>query len=222
MNILIFGGTGSLGAETVEHLRRRGHRVLIASRQKPISDQVHISESFEELQQIKIQFDGVAWFQGSNINDTLDTSTKFLEIFEANVNFIIKSQSALLKFNLLTKQARLLIVSSIWQRLSRKNKFSYTVSKSAISGIVKSVTADYGSQGITINAILPGVIENEMTIKNLSQNQIQKIESETPLRKLVTPKEIASIAAWLLSPDSSGIAGQSIVIDNGWSDIRDI
>jgi enoyl-[acyl-carrier-protein] reductase (NADH) len=61
-----------------------------------------------------------------------------------------------------------------------------------------------------------------MTLKNLSQDQIEKIESTTPLGKLVTPQEVASIASWLLSPDSSGIAGQSITIDNCWSDIRDI
>ena len=123
---------------------------------------------------------------------------------------------------MLAKTSRLLIISSVWQRLSRKNKFSYSVSKSAIAGIIKSVTADYGRKGITINAILPGVIKNEMTLKNLSQDQIEKIESTTPLGKLVTPQEVASIASWLLSPDSSGIAGQSITIDNGWSDIRDI
>jgi NAD(P)-dependent dehydrogenase (short-subunit alcohol dehydrogenase family) len=128
----------------------------------------------------------------------------------------------LIKLDLLAKNSRLLIVSSVWQRLSRKNKFSYSVSKSSIAGIVKSVTADYGKEGITINAILPGVIKNEMTLKNLSQDQIEKIESTTPLGKLVTPQEVALIATWLLSPDSSGIAGQSITIDNGWSDIRDI
>ena len=128
----------------------------------------------------------------------------------------------LIKNDLLAPTSRLLIVSSVWQNLSRKNKFSYSVSKSAIAGMVKSVTADYGIKGITINAILPGVINNEMTVKNLSQDQIRKIESATPLGKLVTPQEVASIATWLLSPESSGVAGQSITIDNGWSDIRDI
>jgi NAD(P)-dependent dehydrogenase (short-subunit alcohol dehydrogenase family) len=145
-----------------------------------------------------------------------------MEIFEANVNFIIRSLNMLINNNLLAKTSRLLIVSSVWQHLSRKKKFSYSVSKSAIAGIVKSVTADYGIKGITINAILPGVINNEMTVKNLSQDQIKNIESTTPLGKLVTPQEVASIATWLLSSESSGIAGQSITIDNGWSDIRDI
>lgn len=222
MNILIFGGTGSLGKETVKHLRNKGHNVLIASRQNSNIDQIQISESFAELHEINFKIDAVAWFQGANTNDSLSTSSEFMEIFEANVNFIIRSLKMLIKLDLLGKTSRLLIVSSVWQRLSRKNKFSYSVSKSAVAGIIKSVTADYGKQGITINAILPGVIKNEMTLKNLSQDQIEKIESTTPLGKLVTPQEVASIASWLLSPDSSGIAGQSITIDNGWSDIRDI
>ena len=222
MNILIFGGTGSLGQKTVENLRRIGHNVLIASRQIPTANQIQISESFEELKEIDFKIDAVAWFQGANINDSLSTSSEFMEIFEANVNFIIQSLKTLIDNDLLAKTSRLLIVSSVWQNLSRKNKFSYSVSKSAIAGMIKSVTADYGIKGITINAILPGVINNEMTVKNLSQDQIKKIKSATPLGKLVTPQEVASIATWLLSPESSGIAGQSITIDNGWSDIRGI
>ena len=222
MNVLIFGGTGSLGKEAVKNLKSKGHYVLIASRQKTNTDQIQISESFDELQEINCKIDAVAWFQGANVNDSLSTSTEFMEIFEANVYYIIRSLNMLIKLDLLAKNSRLLIVSSVWQRLSRKNKFSYSVSKSSIAGIVKSVTADYGKEGITINAILPGVIKNEMTLKNLSQDQIEKIESTTPLGKLVTPQEVASIATWLLSSESSGIAGQSITIDNGWSDIRDI
>jgi uncharacterized protein YbjT (DUF2867 family) len=74
MNILIFGGTGSLGQETVENLRNKGHNVLVASRQKPNAEQIQISESFEELKEINFKIDGVAWFQGANINDSLSTS----------------------------------------------------------------------------------------------------------------------------------------------------
>ena len=222
MNILIFGGTGSLGSEAVENLRSKGNQVLVATRQKSAMGQIQVTDSFSELENIDFKIDAVAWFQGANISDSLSTASEFAEIFETNINFVIKSLGTLINSNLLAKPARLLIVSSIWQRLSRKNKFSYSVSKSAISGIVKSVTADYGSKGITINAILPGVVKNEMTLKNLSGEQIEKIESATPLGKLVTPHEVATIASWLLSTESSGIAGQSITIDNGWSDIRDI
>ena len=222
MNILIFGGTGSLGSEAVENLRSKGNQVLVATRQKSAMGQIQVTDSFSELENIDFKIDAVAWFQGANISDSLSTASEFAEIFETNINFVIKSLGTLINSNLLAKPARLLIVSSIWQRLSRKNKFSYSVSKSAISGIVKSVTADYGSKGITINAILPGVVKNEMTLKNLSGEQIEKIESATPLGKLVTPHEVATIASWLLSAESSGIAGQSITIDNGWSDIRDI
>jgi 3-oxoacyl-[acyl-carrier protein] reductase len=222
MNILIFGGTGSLGTETVENLRNNGHNVLVASRQESTISQFHISESFSELKDINTKIDAIAWFQGANTNDTLNTATQFDEIFEANVKYIIKSLSTILNAGILSSPCRLLIVSSVWQILSRKNKFSYSVSKSTIAGIIKSVTADYGQYGITINAILPGVISNKMTLSNLSHEQIEKITTETPLGKLVTAQEVALIASWLLSPESSGIAGQSITIDNGWSDIRDI
>ena len=222
MNILIFGGTGSLGEETTKYLQKMGHNVIVPVRKKNQSLVLNDLELLNELKDVEYKLDGVAWFQGANINDNVQSTELFAEIFEANTYFIVRSMKILFDLNLMNATARLLIISSVWQKLGKRNKFSYSVSKSAIAGIVKSVTADYGSKGISINAILPGVVNNKMTQANLTSGQIGKIQTETPLGKLVTPQEIASIANWLLSPESSGIAGQSITVDNGWSDIRDI
>jgi 3-oxoacyl-[acyl-carrier protein] reductase len=222
MNILVFGGTGSLGKETTEYLRKMGHNVIVPLRTKTQNLDSNNLDLQNELKDVEYKLDGVAWFQGANINDNVQSSELFTEIFEANTYFIVRSMKTLFDLEIMSATSRLLIISSVWQNLGKRNKFSYSVSKSAISGIVKSVTADYGSKGISINAILPGVVNNKMTEANLTSEQIGKIQSETPSGALVTSQEIASIANWLLSPESSGIAGQCITVDNGWSDTRDI
>jgi NAD(P)-dependent dehydrogenase (short-subunit alcohol dehydrogenase family) len=106
--------------------------------------------------------------------------------------------------------------------LSRKNKFSYSVSKAALEGLVNSVLADFSGDGLRINAVLPGVIDSPMTRANLSQDQIDNIESQTPSRKLVSSCELSKIIAWLLSNESLGVNGQFINVDNGWSNVRTI
>jgi NAD(P)-dependent dehydrogenase (short-subunit alcohol dehydrogenase family) len=73
-----------------------------------------------------------------------------------------------------------------------------------------------------MNAVLPGVVDTPMTRANLSQAQITNIEKETPMKTLVTSEDVARAVNWLASPESSGINGQFIRVDNGWSQIRAI
>ena len=122
--------------------------------------------------------------------------------------------------NLLQQDARLTVISSVWQNLGRKNKFSYMVSKSAVEGLVNSFLADYSQVGYSINAVLPGVIDSPMTRQVLSQAQLKKIIDQTPNKKLVTARQVSQLVTWLTSKNAAGINGQFILIDNGWSSVR--
>jgi NAD(P)-dependent dehydrogenase (short-subunit alcohol dehydrogenase family) len=73
-----------------------------------------------------------------------------------------------------------------------------------------------------MNAVLPGVVDTPMTRANLDQTQISNIEKQTPTKSLVTSEEVAKAVNWLASAQSSGINGQFIRVDNGWSQIRAI
>ena len=71
----------------------------------------------------------------------------------------------------------MVIVSSIWEELTRENKLSYTISKAALSGLVKNVAYDLSSKNILINNVLPGVIDNEMSQKILLPEQFNYIKN---------------------------------------------
>jgi NAD(P)-dependent dehydrogenase (short-subunit alcohol dehydrogenase family) len=79
-----------------------------------------------------------------------------------------------------------------------------------------------GPNGIAINAILPGVTESAMTSRNLSVDQISEIKKTTPTGKLVELSQIASVIEFLVSNKSTGINGQSIFVDNGWSQTKNV
>jgi len=221
MKFLIFGASGTLGTTIRTELESRGHLVVSASNKSTISD-VQTINGFEGIASLGLKFDGCVWAQGVNVNDTLLTSEKFTETLEANLFFVVNSMKYLIDANQLTQSPSLVVVSSVWQNLSRKNKFSYSVSKASLEGLVNSVLADFSGDGLRINAVLPGVIDTPMTRANLSQDQIKDIESQTPSRKLVSGHELARIIAWLLSDDSLGVNGQFINVDNGWSNVRTI
>jgi len=221
MHALVFGANGTLGCKIVEVMRSTGLQVVTASRNSPSTD-IQSENIEEQLKRLGFKFDSCVWAQGMNRSDTLSESEDFGKVFEANVGFIISTLSMLLKNDMLSNHARLVIVSSVWQEASKSQKFSYTVSKSALKGLVNSFIADYSPQGLSMNAVLPGVVDTPMTRANLSQSQISTIEKETPMGELVSSEEVAKVVNWLASQESSGINGQFIRIDNGWSQIRAI
>ena len=168
------------------------------------------------------QFDAVCWAQGKNCNDSIYAFNveQHREVFEANVVYILQSLSILLKEKLLKTPARLCVISSIWQNISRQNKLSYGVSKAALKGLVLSLASDLGVDGHLINAVLPGVLDTPMTHKNLSAEQLTKITFSTQFGRLPNLEDVSNAVHFLCSAENSGITGQFIKIDLGFSDVR--
>ena len=221
MKAIVFGANGYLGSAIVDELRKTSFDVTTSSRSSGETN-FQTQDGFEAIIASGEKFDACIWAQGQNATDTLSSAGNFDAIFEANIGFIVKSLTALIENNLLAPQARLVVLSSVWQSLSRTNKFSYSVSKSAVEGLVNSFIADYSAQGYAMNAVLPGVVDTPMTRANLSENQIKKIENDTPSQHLVSASNVAKVVSWLSSPESAGVNGQFIRVDNGWSQIRAI
>lgn len=222
MRILVFGGTGTIGGACVDLARKLGHTVIVASRTPEGPEILSVANDFSLLWQETSPFDAVIWAQGLNAADQAHDAAQFEEVMDANVGFIIRSFGALYKSGLISPPARLVLISSIWQNLARENKFSYTVSKSAVLGLVNAFTADYAKLGIITNAVLPGVVESPMTSKNLTHEQIDNVTRQTPTKSLISTSEVAKTILWLASTDSSGVVGQCIVVDHGWSRFREI
>jgi NAD(P)-dependent dehydrogenase (short-subunit alcohol dehydrogenase family) len=94
---------------------------------------------------------------------------------------------------------------------------SYGISKAAVNGLVRSLAVDLGPLGIQINAVSPGPIDTSMTIANLKPEELERVISESPLKRLVNLNEVASVVCELATGKLSGVTGQEIIIDSGWS-----
>jgi len=209
LNFLVLGATGSIGSACVKKLQESGN-VYSGNR-----DLVEIEKQIEEIS----GFDGIIWAQGMNTADSIkDFSVQtFEEVMEANVTFILTSLKILLENGKINRDSQLVVISSVWSQKSRPNKISYGVSKAALGGLVRSLSVDLGPQGIQINAVLPGPVDTPMTIKNLRPEELERVITETPIKRLVTLDEVAEVACGMATGKLSGVTGQEIVIDGGWS-----
>jgi len=164
--------------------------------------------------------DIIIWAQGKNCNDNIETieENMFSKILEANVIFITKTLQFLLDNNKINDNAKMVIISSIWEKHTRENKLSYSISKAALSGLVKNVSYDLGKRNILINNVLPGVIDNEMTRQTLTPEELQHITQYTYFNRLVRLDELFN-TIYFLVVENTAITGQSIVVDLGFSNI---
>jgi NAD(P)-dependent dehydrogenase (short-subunit alcohol dehydrogenase family) len=230
--LLLFGGSGQIGQSIAGKFREKGWEVIIVSRNEK-SNSAHVIQWDVDVEKENVVppalhnfglFDSVCWAQGVNLNDSI-YSFEFgahQKVYEANVVFILASLSALLAANLLSKPARFCVVSSIWQNISRQNKLSYAISKSALQGLVLSLANDMAVDGHLVNAVLPGALDTPMTHSNLSGTQIESIKESTNFKRLAKLEDVAGAAYFLCSDENTGVTGQFIKIDLGFSDVRNI
>jgi NAD(P)-dependent dehydrogenase (short-subunit alcohol dehydrogenase family) len=112
---------------------------------------------------------------------------------------------------------RIVNVSSVWGKLSKAQRGSYSASKFALDGLTLALAAEHTADGILANSIAPGFIDTELTRRVLGEADIASLVSGVPIRRLGHADEIARLVIWLASDLNSFIAGQNISIDGGLS-----
>ena len=221
--LLIFGGTGALGAAIAAKYEANGYQIIYGVRsitnpanqfQLPLTDGPVPDLLKGEL------FDTVIFAQGANNNDSVinHSPDDLNRLFEANVSFISTTAKALMLHNLIKQKAKIVILSSFWEQITRAEKMSYTVTKAAVGGLVRSMAVDLGNaKGILVNGLLPGVVDSPMARGLLKPEQIENVQWQTPGHKMIIPSDVANAAYLLGCEDNTAISGQSLVVDYGFT-----
>lgn len=109
---------------------------------------------------------------------------------------------------------RIVLFSSVAALRPRAMQIHYSAAKAGVIALARCCSDAFAPHGVRVNCIAPGLIETEMA-HVLSDEQIGRIRSETPLGRLGLPAEVAELACFLLSERSSFMTGQTIVSSGG-------
>ena len=226
--LLIFGGTGVLGAAIAAKYEANGYQVTYGVRtvSNPANQfQLPLTEGpVPDLLKGEL-FDTVIFAQGANNNDSVinHSPDDLNRLFEANVSFISTTTQALVGHNLIKHKAKIVILSSFWEQITRGEKMSYTVTKAAVGGLVRSMAVDLGNaKGILVNGLLPGVVDSPMARGLLKPEQIENVQWQTPGHKMIIPTDVANAAYLLGCEDNTAISGQSVFVDYGFTVSRSL
>ncbi len=226
-NLLIFGATGTLGGATEKKYKAEGWDSICGVR-KVVNDcdvLLPLTKGALDPKLAGKKFESIVFAQGDNVNGSvMDGSPEDLaKLFEANVAFIANTISALMAHDLIAEGGRVVIISSLWEQLTRQEKFAYSVTKAAVGGLVRSLAVDLGrAKGILVNGVLPGIVNSPMVARTLKPEQIKNVLDQTPTGKLPTPEDVANAIFMLGTDINTGISGQSIFVDRGFSIARTI
>ena len=135
-------------------------------------------------------------------------------VISTNLTSVYRMSQAVLRPMMKARTGRIISISSIVGHMGHPGQANYAAAKAGMAGFTKSLAAEVGSRGITVNCIAPGFIDTDMTAE-LPEALKAKMIERVPVGRLGSVKEIAATVAFLASPHAAYITGETIHVNGG-------
>lgn len=231
---VITGGVSGIGRASAELFAAEGARVLAVDRQlgEPFrsprvetfvaditedgAPRAIVSEAERRFGQLDIVFNNAGISQVTPLFEMTDSDWD--RIINVNLRAAFRLTREASPFLVRSKAGRIIATASTAAKLSAGKMGAYDVSKAGIAVLMRAFAADLGLYGVTANAILPGPTRTPLVTARLNDPaHVEGWTKHTFLKRLGEPEEIARVALFLASDDSSNVTGQSIAADGGFA-----
>lgn len=225
--ILLIGGSYGIGKATAQ-LLATNNKVFIASRSAEDlpegCEHLPFDASKDDVASLDLPdtLDGLVFFPGSiNLRPfKMLKPDNFQDDLNINFMALVKVVHGLLPKLKKSNQASLVFFSTVAVQMGMPFHTSVAAAKGAIEGFAKALAAEY-APSFRVNVIAPSLTDTPLASKLLSsEEKKEKMAERHPLKRVGTPEDMAQLAQFLLSDNSSWITGQIIGVDGGLSTLN--
>ncbi|MFD9660336.1 3-hydroxybutyrate dehydrogenase [Rhodococcus sp. NPDC059968] len=237
---LVTGGASGIGAACARTLAARGAHVTVADLDdvaaKSLADEIdgtawHVDLlDTDPLTELRLETDILVNNAGiqtiSPIEEFRPEDFRRIQTLMVEAPFLLIR--AALPHMYSTGFGRIINVSSVHGLRASAFKAAYVTAKHGLEGLSKVTALEGGPHGVTSNCVNPGYVLTPLVQKQIAdQAQVHGISeadviekvmlTESAIKRLVEPSEVASLVAWLASADAGMVTGASYTIDGGWT-----
>jgi len=237
---LVTGGASGIGAACARELAAHGASVTVAdvdeAAAKVVADEIGGNAwgidllDVGALEDLTLEADVLVNNAGiQSIDPIADFSP---ERFRAMLALMVEAPFLLIRAVLPAMYSkgfgRIVNISSVHGLRASPFKVAYVTAKHGLEGLSKVTALEGGAHGVTSNCVNPGYVRTPLVTKQIadqarthgiSEDEVlsKVLLTESAIKRLVEPEEVAALVAWLASPTAGMVTGASYTMDGGWT-----
>ncbi len=205
-------------AGPAEEMRGVGARVLslVVDVAKPEDVERMVSRTMEEFGRIDVLVNNAGMPMVEPSEEL--ALEKWQQTVDTNLTGSFLCAQAVGRVMLQQGSGSIINIASLTSYLGIPMRTAYSVTKSGVLGLTRTLASEWAPRGVRVNALAPGWIETDIMKGLIARGALdpQKLISRTPMGRIGTPEDLVGPAVFLATEDSAFITGQIIPVDGGW------
>lgn len=214
---LITGASQGIGKAVADLFKEKKIQLIIPDIEEMDLSSVESVDKY--LSTIKQPIDMLVNNAGINQIETITdiSDANIRNTLEINMIAPIRLIREIIPHMIKNKYGRIVNISSVWSIVSKPGRTIYSISKSGLNALTRSIAVELGPYNILVNAVAPGFVDTELTRKNNTEEQLNILKEKIPLGRLADVEEIAEIVWFLCSDNNRYMTGQVLYVDGGFT-----